>query len=798
MNGTQPRFPWVVRLRDLRHENLNPYVGFLVDPERPAIVTEYCSRGSLKDMLHNEDIKLDWDFKLSLLTDLVRGLRYIHGTPLRHHGHLTSMNCVIDSRFVLKITDYGIPGLLERSKTDRDFEARGRWPSVSDLLWTAPELLRDEELLKRGTDKGDIYSISIIFQEVALRSEPYSSHVLTPEEIIKKVKKPPPLCRPSVSPQAAPPQFIQTMKMCWSEMPDMRPSVEEVYEQFKKLTGGKKANIVDTMFKMLEKYSNDLEDIVAERTMQLEEEKKKTDQLLFRMLPSTVAESLKMGRNVQAEQFSEVTIYFSDIVGFTTISARSTPMEVVDLLNDLYTMFDATIELYDVYKVETIGDAYMVVSGLPIRNGNRHAGEISTMALDLLSQCGHFTIRHMPAVPLRLRIGLHTGPCVAGVVGLTMPRYCLFGDTVNTASRMESTGAAFRVHVSQDCKNALDELGGYHLDLRGETELKIGVEGFDRKTRLVEFLLEFQNHSRVLTENWLPCFLSCPILVFSSRTATPQLQQARTPARPAPTNTLNQNRLISPWVEPTRGTEGEDSGRGESSDGDSPLSPKTSVSCVQPDPTLNHVDTGKISRPSSARKETIKTDSNYGVHGHNERSPNRGGNSKGRSSPRSSSGENGNGKRNRLQDRTKGSNCMVTEAEIYPEAKASTPEKAKLAMSSVNPGSFETDMCDSTEGVEMHPLLASDPVAVEGVTTFEMLDEKRSGRKPLSGDHHVKRKAGNKDGGMKPRRAKASIDNSTNSVVSASDVRLQGDMSDTASKLLQMGDSEDLTPVTEV
>nr|KAG5692324.1 hypothetical protein BaRGS_009534 [Batillaria attramentaria] len=188
--------------------------------------------GSLKDMLHNEDIKLDWDFKLSLLTDLVRGLRYMHNTPLKHHGHLTSKNCVIDSRFVLKITDYGVPGFLERLKTSRDLEVR-------DLLWTAPELLRDEVLLRRGTDKGDIYSISIIFQEVALRSEPYSSHNLTPEEIIKKVRKPPPLCRPSVSPQAAPPQFIQVMKQCWSEMPDMRPSIEEVYEQFKKLTGGK-------------------------------------------------------------------------------------------------------------------------------------------------------------------------------------------------------------------------------------------------------------------------------------------------------------------------------------------------------------------------------------------------------------------------------------------------------------------------------------------------------------------------------------------------------------------------------
>ncbi|KFP82217.1 Retinal guanylyl cyclase 1, partial [Acanthisitta chloris] len=154
----------------------------------------------------------------------------------------------------------------------------------------------------------------------------------------------------------------------------------------------------------------------------------------------SVAEALKMGTPVEPEYFEEVTLYFSDIVGFTTISAMSEPIEVVDLLNDLYTLFDAIIGSHDVYKVETIGDAYMVASGLPKRNGNRHAGEIANMSLDILSSVGTFRMRHMPEVPVRIRIGLHSGPCVAGVVGLTMPRYCLFGDTVNTASRMESTG----------------------------------------------------------------------------------------------------------------------------------------------------------------------------------------------------------------------------------------------------------------------------------------------------------------------------------------------------------------------
>jgi class 3 adenylate cyclase len=149
-----------------------------------------------------------------------------------------------------------------------------------------------------------------------------------------------------------------------------------------------------------------------------------------------------------------VTIYFSDIVGFTTISAYSSPIEVVQLLNDLYSMFDKILNDYNVYKVETIGDAYMVVSGLPERNGIAHAGEIATMALDLLHHCGKFKIQHMPTTPLRLRIGLHSGACVTGVVGLKMPRFCLFGDTVNTASRMESTSERKKITPNKNNKNS--------------------------------------------------------------------------------------------------------------------------------------------------------------------------------------------------------------------------------------------------------------------------------------------------------------------------------------------------------
>ncbi|XP_035430039.2 uncharacterized protein LOC118262627 [Spodoptera frugiperda] len=469
-------------MQNLRHENLNPFIGCLCDL-RPALVFDQCGRGSLEDVLVADDIKLDWTFRLSLLTDLVKGMRYLHASPLRLHGRLTSRNCVVDSRWVLRVTDYGLPAFFHAQALPQPHR------SARDLLWTAPELLRESNGAGRGSQPGDVFAFAIIMQEVIVRGEPYCMLALTPEEIVEKVSRPPPLIRPSVSMGAAPPDAVSVMRQCWSEAPDLRPDFHRLHDIFRHLHRGRKINIVDSMFEMLEKYSNNLEELIKERTEQLDMEKKKTEQLLNRMLPKSVAERLLLGSRVEPEEFSEVSIYFSDIVGFTALAARSTPVQVVDLLNDLYTTFDAAIEQYRVYKVETIGDAYMVVGGLPVRTRD-HAEAVATMALHLLHLAGRFRLRHLPDTPLHLRIGLHTGPCCAAVVGLTMPRYCLFGDTVNTASRMESTGAAWRIQVSATTAERLAAAGGYRLRSRGLTMIKgkgamhtywlLGKDGFDK------------------------------------------------------------------------------------------------------------------------------------------------------------------------------------------------------------------------------------------------------------------------------------------------------------------------------
>ncbi|XP_029931403.1 retinal guanylyl cyclase 2 isoform X2 [Myripristis murdjan] len=471
-------------MKDMRHENVNPFLGFFHDCGVFAIVTEFCSRGSLEDLLFNEDVKLDWMFKSSLLLDLIKGMKYLHLRGVSH-SRLKSRNCVVDGRFVLKVTDFGYNEVLEAQRFPYVE------PTPEELLWTAPEILRNGFPGLHGSFTGDVYSFAIIMQEVVVRAPPFCMLDLPAAEIIEKIRKPPPLCRPVVSPDYAPMECIQLMKQCWNEQPEKRPPFEEIFDQFKNINKGRKTNIIDSMLRMLEQYSSNLEELIRERTEELEIEKQKTEKLLTQMLPPSVAEALKKGCTVEPEHFDSVSLYFSDIVGFTTISANSEPIEVVDLLNDLYTIFDAIIGNHDVYKVETIGDAYMVASGVPVLNENRHAAEIANMALDILSAVGTFKMRHMPDVPVRIRIGLHTGPCVAGVVGLTMPRYCLFGDTVTTASRMESSGLPYRIHVHESTVKILLELKqGYKVELRSRTELKgkgveetywlVGKEGFTK------------------------------------------------------------------------------------------------------------------------------------------------------------------------------------------------------------------------------------------------------------------------------------------------------------------------------
>ncbi|XP_038058319.1 atrial natriuretic peptide receptor 1-like isoform X3 [Patiria miniata] len=461
------------KLRRMEHSNVVRFVGACIDgPDdlKNAIITEYCNKGSLQDILENDALKLDTDFKNSLLLDVGQGLHFLHHSELGVHGRLRSSNCVVDSRFVIKLADFGL--LAYRDHTSAD-EGRAE---MTKSLWKAPEYLRQPS--KAPTKEGDIYAIGIIMQEVVTRGLPFDQERranMDIKAILEKLTSPPPSSkpfRPQVVSGDCSPQMHAIMAKCWQEAPADRISSDALLSEMKKMCKGGSGGIMDNLLNRMEAYANNLEGLVEERTSAFLEEKKRAETLLYEVLPKSVADQLKVGSPVNPESYDSVTIFFSDIVGFTELSSRSNPMQVVNLLNDLYTCFDETIGNFDVYKVETIGDAYMVVSGLPIRNGNAHASHVANMALALLGSVGTFKVSHRPDWKLRLRAGIHSGACVAGVVGLKMPRYCLFGDTVNTASRMESNGEPLKIHISDSTAGILREEDVFDIEDRGEIEIK--------------------------------------------------------------------------------------------------------------------------------------------------------------------------------------------------------------------------------------------------------------------------------------------------------------------------------------
>ncbi|XP_032773548.1 guanylate cyclase soluble subunit beta-2 isoform X1 [Rattus rattus] len=198
-------------------------------------------------------------------------------------------------------------------------------------------------------------------------------------------------------------------------------------------------------------------------------EKKKTETLLYAMLPEHVANQLKEGRKVAAGEFETCTILFSDVVTFTNICAACEPIQIVNMLNSMYSKFDRLTSVHDVYKVETIGDAYMVVGGVPVPVES-HAQRVANFALGMRISAKE-VMNPVTGEPIQIRVGIHTGPVLAGVVGDKMPRYCLFGDTVNTASRMESHGLPNKVHLSPTAHRALENKG-FEIVRRGEIEVK--------------------------------------------------------------------------------------------------------------------------------------------------------------------------------------------------------------------------------------------------------------------------------------------------------------------------------------
>lgn len=207
--------------------------------------------------------------------------------------------------------------------------------------------------------------------------------------------------------------------------------------------------------------------VLEEATRALDTERQLSERLLLNVLPRSIAERLKRNTGVIADSFAEATVIFADIARFTPISQRLAPEEVVAWLNEVFSSMDRLAEQHGLETIKTSGDAYMVASGLPTPRAD-HVEAAAEVALAFREDAATRTAPD--GEPLRIRIGMHTGPVVAGVIGTRKFTYDLWGDTVNTASRMESHGVNGEIHVSEATHQRLRDR--YAFEERGEVEIK--------------------------------------------------------------------------------------------------------------------------------------------------------------------------------------------------------------------------------------------------------------------------------------------------------------------------------------
>ncbi|XP_055347021.1 atrial natriuretic peptide receptor 1-like [Paramacrobiotus metropolitanus] len=412
---------------DIDHRNINCFIGVYLENNRDVwFLSTWNRRGSLDRLLSNVDSPIaDWDFKVCLVSDLLEGLCYIHQSPAKYHGSLSAHQCLLDPHFTLVIGSLGYDRMIT-ALTENPVQEKGRTRSILGKLFSWTHAVKSSTIVI--WQQNDIKAFKdIVFQ------------ICFPIRLVQDKALDQQLSR-----KAAQMYKFQEILV---DTPTPSLNLEDIRTKFRQLFGKRNKNVVENLLAKTTSYAETLEEIVGSRTLQLKSERQKADDLLSEILPRTIVNALRNKQDVRPEDFDSVTFAFSDLPGFVTWSSQAAAASVIELLSRVYVTFDEETARFDVYKVETVGDTYVVASGLPIRNGDQHALEICQMAKCFLSRSKALDLERDN---MRLRVGIHSGACAAGVIGNILPRYCVFGDVVNTASRMETTGEPGKIHASSN------------------------------------------------------------------------------------------------------------------------------------------------------------------------------------------------------------------------------------------------------------------------------------------------------------------------------------------------------------
>uniref|UniRef100_A0A183CMA0 guanylate cyclase n=1 Tax=Globodera pallida TaxID=36090 RepID=A0A183CMA0_GLOPA len=423
-------------------------------------------RGTGGGYLPRRDI-LDNNFKSAFVRDIIKGLDFLHSSSIGYHGALTSTRCLIDSHWILKLSGFGTSRLLYKWRHNGAL-SNGIGNVVQPLIpndelhYYAPELRSTiRSAVEFSNDEGqahDMFAFGAILYEILYRrriveettdsSEGVGNFEALEDDVgifSAQAEERLPIVPEFPDEESAAgansprstissvdrvhPDLVALMRRCFSTT-DQRPDANmarKITDATLKMSG----SLVDQMIKNMAQYTGNLENMVKEQTGKVELEQQKIEQILLELLPKWKFKiNLRMGRRVEPQFYASVTILYSDIVGFTSLCSESQPMEVVNLLNGMFRYFDQAISQHKAYKVETIGDAYMVAAGIPERIDS-HVREIAAISLMQREFLFDYEIPHRPGQHLHCRWGFNSGSVFTGQqdrVQMTLKSYQLLSE----------------------------------------------------------------------------------------------------------------------------------------------------------------------------------------------------------------------------------------------------------------------------------------------------------------------------------------------------------------------------------
>ncbi|XP_055349780.1 atrial natriuretic peptide receptor 1-like [Paramacrobiotus metropolitanus] len=431
-------------MKCLLHTNICQFFGAFIEGGFVYLVSEHCCRGSLENFLSTTSIQLEWELVESFVTDIMEGIWAIHHSPLRYHGSLTLSNCLLDSRLTVKISQLGY--------------TRVAYQRFSSLAHVA---VKNESFLARAlatTTFTTFQPFIVDIQRMVNNNIDLHAFGLVIEDIVAHCQRDPGIEQ----------RLRRLREIAGQCTTSLQTSHRQVRTELAEVCSGHQEGYLVQMVHRLQMRAQQLENAVQDRTYHLLKEKKTCETLLLEMLPRAIVSRLAYDLDIYPESFDDCTVYFSHLYGFNEFVSNSFPLAVFATLNEMFRRFDQVTNDYHVYKMETVGDCYMVVSGVPERNGTKHAREICAMALALVSVFEPLKAGNR----LDVMAGINSGACVAGIVGVKRPRYCLFGDTVNVAARLACHGHPGRIQVSVSTTGFIDVDEDFLFISRGYTLIK--------------------------------------------------------------------------------------------------------------------------------------------------------------------------------------------------------------------------------------------------------------------------------------------------------------------------------------